>query len=666
MLSSRMLLRGVLLLMLSIGILATPVVLTVGGSREVRAEQPAMTLSGPSAASNAIQPPRAGATPGQAAGGELVSYKRAPLQAPVTHIVISEFRTTGPNGGEDEFIELFNPTIAGTTPISIGGWSLSTSDCSGGGSFVSGAVASGTTLSPGQHYLIGGLSYLGAHDGPLVDIGVADGGRLALRSGPNETDPIADQVGFCVAGVSDYSEGTPLSTQLDGADESYERKFGGSYGSCLDNTDNATDFAIISPSRPESMAALNPTTPCAYPTISGNAGVSSATLNYTEGISKTVTADGTGAYTIQVADGWTGTVTPSLRQATRSCQQACRTQNLIASATQDYTAASLTPSGPTPTPTAWPLRSVVINEVGWAGTGASASDEWIELYHPGSSTVYLEGWELVGVRAGGVIQFDIIFEDTSTDIISIGPSSYLVLTANDTAITTAPVQPTWTLDDATFGLIDTGMTLYLYDPSGPPVYVDSANLSLGGVVGAWPAGSTSQRRSMERINSSAADSQTNWATFSGTPPTSAWPEDANGNPVYGSPGRANQVLTVTVTPRPSSRPPPRKRNQRRFRPRRSRTWSLTSSCRARAPIGITTARSMCTTSSSKSRTWDRSMSTLRTGNWTSKGGAPCALHADRPQAEHGRACRLLRVDDEAAAGRQRRHGALDQPAGRGD
>ena len=136
--------------------------------------------------------------------------------------------------------------------------------------------------------------------------------------------------------------------------------------------------------------------------------------------------------------------------------------------------------GPTPTPTTWPLRSVVINEVGWAGTGASASDEWIELYHPGSGTVYLEGWELVGVRAGGVIQFDIIFEDTQRSIISIGPNSYLVLTANDTAITTAPVQPTWTLDDATFGLIDTGMTLYLYDPSGPPVYVDSANRKSGG------------------------------------------------------------------------------------------------------------------------------------------------------------------------------------------
>jgi len=37
------------------------------------------------------------------------------------NIVISEFRTRGPNGGYDEFIEIFNPT---NSQINIGNWEI--------------------------------------------------------------------------------------------------------------------------------------------------------------------------------------------------------------------------------------------------------------------------------------------------------------------------------------------------------------------------------------------------------------------------------------------------------------------------------------------------------------------------------------------------------------
>jgi uncharacterized repeat protein (TIGR01451 family) len=45
--------------------------------------------------------------------------------------------------------------------------------------------------------------------------------------------------------------------------------------------------------------------------ISGNAGVGGAILSYTDGIPMTVTADSSGAYSLTVAFGWNGTVTPS-------------------------------------------------------------------------------------------------------------------------------------------------------------------------------------------------------------------------------------------------------------------------------------------------------------------------------------------------------------------
>ena len=47
-------------------------------------------------------------------------------------------------------------------------------------------------------------------------------------------------------------------------------------------------------------------------TISGNAGVAGATISWVDGTPKSFTADGTGAYSITVPDGWSGTVTPSL------------------------------------------------------------------------------------------------------------------------------------------------------------------------------------------------------------------------------------------------------------------------------------------------------------------------------------------------------------------
>ncbi|OQY28884.1 MAG: hypothetical protein B6243_11690, partial [Anaerolineaceae bacterium 4572_5.2] len=61
---------------------------------------------------------------------------------------------------------------------------------------------------------------------------------------------------------------------------------------------------------------------------------------------------------------------------------------------------------PTPTPTPAPVEGVIINEVAWGGTGASSSDEWIELYSVATQTVNLDGWVITGalnVNLSGVI-----------------------------------------------------------------------------------------------------------------------------------------------------------------------------------------------------------------------------------------------------------------------
>ncbi|MDP1779719.1 MAG: lamin tail domain-containing protein, partial [Anaerolineales bacterium] len=80
------------------------------------------------------------------------SVSAAPLGANANHIVISEFRTRGTGGGNDEFIELHNPT---SSPIDISNWQIWGSN----GNVIPSTsnrktISAGTIISPGGYYLI--------------------------------------------------------------------------------------------------------------------------------------------------------------------------------------------------------------------------------------------------------------------------------------------------------------------------------------------------------------------------------------------------------------------------------------------------------------------------------------------------------------------------------
>ena len=77
-------------------------------------------------------------------------------------------------------------------------------------------------------------------------------------------------------------------------------------------------------------------------TITGNAGVAGATLSYTDGTAKTVTADGTGSYTFQVSNGWSGTVTPTKTGYTFLPVNRVYTNVVTNQIAQNYTATLLT------------------------------------------------------------------------------------------------------------------------------------------------------------------------------------------------------------------------------------------------------------------------------------------------------------------------------------
>lgn len=209
-----------------------------------------------------------------------------------------------------------------------------------------------------------------------------------------------------------------------------------------------------------------------------------------------------------------------------------RDGNLIAGSPANVNspfAASPTPTaaGPptgTPTPTSEPAQpgDVLINEVAWAGTEASASDEWLELHNPNSSAVSLEGWHLTD---GGDIQIALAG--------SIGPYGYFLLERGDDH----------TIADISADLIysgnlhNQGERLELLGPDG--LRIDSANID----GGAWPAGRADPRASMERRGGD--DRAGNWGTFTGFGSVG---HDANGQPIGGTPRSSNSILVPTPVP----------------------------------------------------------------------------------------------------------------------
>jgi Lamin Tail Domain len=112
----------------------------------------------------------------------LASVHAAPQQTVMAgDVVISEFRTTSPKGGNDEFIELFNRTGGN---IDLSGWEVKALT-STGVETTKVTISNGKILSPGQHYLVANTNASGGYsDSTIPDqtygSGIIDTGGIAI------------------------------------------------------------------------------------------------------------------------------------------------------------------------------------------------------------------------------------------------------------------------------------------------------------------------------------------------------------------------------------------------------------------------------------------------------------------------------------------------------
>jgi hypothetical protein len=161
-------------------------------------------------------------------------------------VVISEFRTRGPNGGLDEFIELYNKS---GNAIDISGWKIKASNNAGAvGTRIT--IPANTTLPAHGYYLVtnaGSLGYSGSVVGnQTYATGISDDGGIAITTGG---DQVVDQVGM--SSGSAFKESRVLSPLTTNVDRSYERKPGGTNGATQDTDDNRSDFQLRTPADPQ-------------------------------------------------------------------------------------------------------------------------------------------------------------------------------------------------------------------------------------------------------------------------------------------------------------------------------------------------------------------------------------------------------------------------------
>lgn len=344
-------------------------------------------------------------------------YFATTVKATSSTILISEFRTRGPAGAADEFVELYNATAA---PIDIGGWKINRSN--GSGTINTQITITAGTMIPGHGHFLATNNAAGGYSGSVpanqsYNVGITDDGGIAIL---NVANVIIDQVGMSAG--SAYKEGTVLSQLTTNVDRSHERKPGGANGSSTDTDNNAADFQLVTPSDPQNLSsaptpsgnqAIVPSCPTPLNTTQGTATSTSVSATDPDGtvVSATITSAAVPGITL---DGFTpaagvgGTATATLNVSDATAQGS---YNVVIQYSNNDSptpqTASCTvvvnvapPATPTPTPTPTPISvaagSVVISQVygGGGNSGATFKNDFIEILNHTGSPINLSGWSV--------------------------------------------------------------------------------------------------------------------------------------------------------------------------------------------------------------------------------------------------------------------------------
>ena len=183
-------------------------------------------------------------------------------------LLISEVRSRGTAGADDEFIELYNPSSVAVTTDAT--WRVVTREAPGGGNCnnnpdASTWIGSGEVIPPHGHLLIGGADYDGSVAADVTAVAAfIDSASVRVEHGAVVVDALCfnfnqatqDQLALCP--IPYVCEGPSITNPHDNTagtddDSSLERRPGGSGGNATDTGDSSADFGEITPSSPENL-----------------------------------------------------------------------------------------------------------------------------------------------------------------------------------------------------------------------------------------------------------------------------------------------------------------------------------------------------------------------------------------------------------------------------
>ena len=183
-------------------------------------------------------------------------------------LLISQVQTRGSNGGNDEFIELYNPSSVSVTFDST--WTITHRSAVGTCSSDTSAViytGANQVIDSHKHLLLTGADYSGstASDATL-GTGTPDAASIVLVHASTTVDALCfyydatTHSSLTTCSTPYVCEGTPVANPHDNStstdtNQSVERKPGGSSGNATDTNDNASDFATSTPSDPHDLSS---------------------------------------------------------------------------------------------------------------------------------------------------------------------------------------------------------------------------------------------------------------------------------------------------------------------------------------------------------------------------------------------------------------------------
>ncbi len=182
-------------------------------------------------------------------------------------------------------------------------------------------------------------------------------------------------------------------------------------------------------------------------------------------------------------------------------------------------------------------RDVVINEIAWMGTEASWRDEWIEFYNKSNKTIDLSNWSIYGASSGECLNFSAANDSITMEI---EPHDYLIYGSHKDDVKSVGGTEIVDIWDSSISLNDDSPgELRLYDEKGcSGDTIDTAN----GAEEGWFAGNGDENKTMERISPcNSGTISDNWGT--NDPTVARDGEDADGNPIKGTPNALNSVFS---------------------------------------------------------------------------------------------------------------------------